>query len=76
MTASVHKVVKMRRGSHLQLTIRAEEGAELRFSTSKYNSLEYGYAMSIQKPQSKMVDNAFAWLSERFLNKELNYDQM
>ncbi len=75
-TGTITAIKQDRRSRKITLSVSLDSGEQIQFNTSDYNSMEYGYAVSIHKSQGKTVDRSFVWLNESFLNKELNYVQM
>jgi len=68
--------LKKHRANSIELSVITDEGKQVDFRLADYNALEHGYAMSVHKSQGKTVDNAFVWLNEKFINRELAYVQM
>ena len=58
------------------LTIRTQEGDSSRYikvDTSKYNSLDYGYATTVHKSQGTTIDNTIMYINSKGWNKNLSY---
>jgi conjugative relaxase-like TrwC/TraI family protein len=74
-TATIISLKKTRTGK-TTVGVRLDSGKEFEFNESEYDGIEYGYASTVHKSQGMTVNNAYVYLNQQFLNKELHYVQM
>lgn len=74
-TATIISLKKTRTGK-TTIGVRLDSGKEFEFNESEYDAIEYGYASTVHKSQGMTVNNAYVYLNQKFLNKELHYVQM
>ncbi len=74
-TATIISLKKTRTGK-ATVGVRLDSGKEFEFNESEYDAIEYGYASTVHKSQGMTVNNAYVYLNQQFLNKELHYVQM
>lgn len=74
-TVTIISLKKTRTGK-TAVGVRLNSDKEFEFNETEYDAIKYGYALTVHKPQGMTVNNAYVYLNQQFLNKELHYVQM
>jgi Ti-type conjugative transfer relaxase TraA len=74
LTGTVTQVNQIN-SDNVNVKVKLHDGRLISFNSEFYNSIDYGYAATVHKSQGMTVDNAYIFMSDDFINKNLSYVQ-